>query len=84
MKLAGLSVDVDSVASHLEGYGFERPPDDGMAYETALPRALDLFDELGARATFFLIAEEAEAHPETVREIVRRDAVDRASRGCVR
>ena len=72
MKLAGLSVDVDSVASHLEGYGFERPPDDGMAYETALPRALDLFDELGARATFFLIAEEAEAHPETVREIVRR------------
>ena len=72
MKLAGLSVDVDSVASHLEGYGFERPPDDGSAYQTAVPRALDLFDILGARATFFLIAAEAEAHTETVREIIQR------------
>ena len=71
MKLAGLSVDVDSVASHLEGYGFERPADDGSAYRIAVPRALDLFDRLGARGTFFLIAAEAEAHPEIVQEIIR-------------
>lgn len=72
MKLAGLSVDVDSVASHLEGYGFERPPDDGAAYRVAIPRALDLFERTGARATFFLIAAEAETYADTVREIVRR------------
>jgi len=72
VRLAGLSVDVDSVASHLEGYGFERPPDDGSAYQTAIPRALELFDRLGARATFFLVVAEAEAHTETVQEIIRR------------
>lgn len=72
MKLAGLSVDVDSVASHLEGYGFERPPDDGAAYRIAIPRALELFEKVGARATFFLIASEAEANAEAVREISSR------------
>jgi hypothetical protein len=72
MSLAGLSVDVDSVACHLEGYGFERPGDPGEAYDLAVPRALDLFDRLGTRATFFLIAQEAERRPAVVRDIVRR------------
>jgi hypothetical protein len=72
MTWAGLSVDVDSVASHLEGYGFERPRDPGEAYDLAVPRALDLFDRIGARATFFLIAREAERWPDVVRDIVRR------------
>lgn len=72
MKLAGLSVDVDSVASHLEGYGFPRPPDDGAAYRLALPRALDLFERYGARATFFVIGAEAARHADVVRELVRR------------
>lgn len=72
MKLSGLSVDVDSVASHLEGYGFERGADDGAAYRIAIPRALQIFESFGARATFFLIAEEAAAHPARVREIVAR------------
>jgi hypothetical protein len=72
MKLAGLSIDVDSVTSHLEGYGFERPPDDGTAYRLAIPRALDALSRGNARATFFLIAEEAKRHPDSVAEIVRR------------
>ena len=72
MKLAGLSVDVDSVASHLEGYGFERPEDDGLALRTGVRRALKLFEQVGARATFFLIAGEAEGQPEVVDEIVRQ------------
>lgn len=72
MKIAGLSVDVDSVASHLEGYGFDRPPDDGTALRVAVPRALELFERLGARATFFMIGREAETYPDTVREIAER------------
>lgn len=72
MRLVGLSVDVDSVASHLEGYGFDRPADDGAAYRVAIPRALDIFEGLNTTATFFLIAEEARAHPDCVRDIVRR------------
>lgn len=70
MGPAGLSVDMDSVASHLEGYGFPRLPDDGVAYTVALPRILELLEQAGARATFFLIGEEARNHPEAVRRIV--------------
>ena len=70
IHLAGLSLDMDSVASHLEGYGFPRPPDDGVAYTVALPRILELLARTDARATFFLIAEEARGHPEAVRRIV--------------
>ncbi|MGH7550535.1 MAG: polysaccharide deacetylase family protein [Gemmatimonadota bacterium] len=66
----GLSIDVDSVASHLEGYGHRRPPDDGSAYLKAVPRALETLARGAARATFFLIAEEARRHPETVDRIV--------------
>lgn len=36
------------------------------------PAILDLLDEHGAKATFFLIGEKAERHPDLVREIVRR------------
>jgi peptidoglycan/xylan/chitin deacetylase (PgdA/CDA1 family) len=70
MRPAGLSVDIDSVASHLEGYGFRRPPDDGVAYTVALPRILELLSRTGSRATFFLIAEEARSQSEAVRRIV--------------
>lgn len=75
MKLAGLSIDVDSVASHLEGYGFERSSGDepgNAAYRLAIPRALDLFERLSARATFFLIGREAREHSQVVGEIARR------------
>lgn len=70
MRLVGLSIDVDSVASHLEGYGFERPTDDGVAYRVAVPRIMNILDSLEARATFFLIANEARHHPDVVRRIV--------------
>lgn len=36
------------------------------------PRLLDLLDQHGAKATFFVVGERAERHPELVREIVRR------------
>jgi hypothetical protein len=72
MRYVGLSIDVDSVASHLEGYGFERPTDDGAAYLAAVPRIMNILDSFEARATFFLIAEEARHHPGVVRRIVAR------------
>jgi peptidoglycan/xylan/chitin deacetylase (PgdA/CDA1 family) len=36
------------------------------------PQVLDLLDARGARATFFCVAQAARAHPDVVREIVRR------------
>jgi len=44
--------------------------DDGP--DSMTPRYLDLLDELGVLATFFLIGERAEQHPELVREYLRR------------
>lgn len=45
--------------------------DDGPDPEVT-PRVLDLLDRHGAKASFFCIARKAAAHPELVREIVRR------------
>jgi hypothetical protein len=70
MKPAGLSFDVDSVVSHLEGYGYDRPPDDGAAYTVAIPRILEILARTGARATFFLIADEARRHPDAVTRLI--------------
>jgi peptidoglycan-N-acetylglucosamine deacetylase len=44
--------------------------DDGPSAQT-LPM-LDLLDRHGAKATFFVVGERAAAHPELIREIVRR------------
>jgi hypothetical protein len=68
--MTGISVDLDSVAAHLRGYGLSVADDDGANYRLALPRALQLFEAMGARATFFLVAAEAASFPETVRAIV--------------
>ena len=45
--------------------------DDGPAPEST-PTTLDLLDQLGMPATFFVLGSQAAAHPELVREIVRR------------
>ncbi len=70
MRRAGISFDIDSVASHLAGYGFDRVPEDGAACRIAVPRILDSLRRHGARGTFFLVAGEARHHPEIVARIV--------------
>ncbi len=45
--------------------------DDGPDPEST-KRTLDALDAAGAKATFFVIGKKAEAHPETVREILER------------
>jgi peptidoglycan/xylan/chitin deacetylase (PgdA/CDA1 family) len=51
--------------------GFALTFDDGPD-PVSTPRVLDALDAAGAKATFFLIARKAEAHPDVVREILRR------------
>lgn len=64
-----VSVDVDSVATHLVRYGVPDCPDAHSAYDIAIPRALELFSNSNVRATFFLVAGEAQQKPEIVRAI---------------
>ncbi|HUY63041.1 MAG TPA: polysaccharide deacetylase family protein [Acidimicrobiales bacterium] len=45
--------------------------DDGPSPDTT-PRTLDLLDDLGMRATFFVLGSQAEYHPELVAELRRR------------
>ena len=58
-----VSVDLDDVACYHEVHGLGEPPADrrGAILERALPRFLALFDQLGVRATFFVIGRDLEA-----------------------
>lgn len=69
-RLAGLSVDVDSIRSHLRGYGIGDCTDRQSQYQRAIPRALEMFAKYRVTATFFLIAEEAAQFPDVVKSIV--------------
>jgi peptidoglycan/xylan/chitin deacetylase (PgdA/CDA1 family) len=67
-----LRMFTDAVTRGPEGArGFALTFDDGPDPATT-PRVLDALDAANARATFFVIARKAEAHPEVVREIARR------------
>jgi peptidoglycan/xylan/chitin deacetylase (PgdA/CDA1 family) len=68
---AFVSMDVDPVDTHLAGYGIAAPPCD-VVYRAAVPRALDLLDRLGIRATFFVVARDAAAHAALWRDARRR------------
>lgn len=68
----GLGMFVDVVRRGPEGArGVALTFDDGPSPEHT-PKILDMLDEAGAKATFFVIGRKAEAHPEILREIVAR------------
>ena len=50
MSYAVFSCDLDTVDRHLQGYGFDDLPACDVIYRTAVPRLLELLDQLlGAR-----------------------------------
>lgn len=59
------------VGTHCDGAGVWLTIDDGPDPGTT-PRLLELLDKHGAKATFFVIGEKVERHPELTREIVAR------------
>jgi peptidoglycan/xylan/chitin deacetylase (PgdA/CDA1 family) len=68
----GLRMFTDAVTRGPKGVrGIALTFDDGPDPQTT-PRVLDALDAAGAKATFFVIGRKAEAHPEIVREILRR------------
>jgi len=68
---AHISVDLDTVDTLLAGYGIQRPPCD-LIYRLSVPRLLDLLDRLQLKATLFVIARDAEAEADLLRDAARR------------
>lgn len=67
-----VSVDLDSLRHHSHGHGITlaaSPANPVMAL--GVPRFLDLFERLGIRATFFVVAEDAAANAGELRRAVR-------------
>jgi hypothetical protein len=70
VSYAVLSCDLDPVDRHLQGYGFEDLPPCDLIYRTAVPRLLELLDELGVPAVLFTIARDAEGQRDLLRQAV--------------
>jgi len=70
MSYAVLSCDLDPVDRHLQGYGFEDLPPCDLIYRTAVPRLLELLDELRVPAVLFAIGRDAEAQRDVLRHAV--------------
>jgi hypothetical protein len=70
MSYAVFSCDLDTVDRHLQGYGFEDVPPCDLIYRTAVPRLLELLDELRLPAVLFAIGRDAEAQRDVLRRAV--------------
>lgn len=62
-RLAAISVDLDEIDCYCAIHGLPTPPDPDALhaiYDRAVPRFLELFDDLGIAATFFVIGRNLE------------------------
>jgi hypothetical protein len=67
---AVFSCDLDPVDRHLQGYGFDDLPPCDLIYRTAVPRVLELLDELGVPGVLFVVARDADAQRSLLRRAV--------------
>ena len=68
--LANVSIDLDGLACYHTIHGLKVAADPTAIYRVALPRFLELFSELGIRATLFVITSDTE-HPDIVAALRR-------------
>jgi peptidoglycan-N-acetylglucosamine deacetylase len=72
LKLANISVDFESIYHYSETLGLNHPDRD-RDYDRIVDRFLDLFDETGVRATFFMVGDDVRSKklaPEVLRRMV--------------
>lgn len=71
--LGTIQVDVDDLWVYYESIGLRTPADTpALIYEQGIPRLLDLFDDYGIRATFFVVGRDLPAQRAAVQEMTRR------------
>jgi len=68
--LATVSVDVDPVDVHLEGYGHRRVAPDRLVWRAAVPRIVEVCARVGLRATFFVVGRDAAPEAAALRDLV--------------
>ena len=66
---AVFSCDLDTVDRHLQGYGIEDLPPCDVIYRKAVPRLLELFEQLDIHGVFFTIARDADDQSDLLRRI---------------
>ena len=61
MRYGALTIDVDTLNCYYNTYGIEEQENnrEDVIFTKALPRFLDLFEELGIKATFFVVGKDA-------------------------
>ena len=69
-QFAVFSCDLDTVDRHLQGYGIDDLPACDRIYRTAVPRLLELLDELRVPGVFFFIARDAEREAPLLRQMI--------------
>ena len=75
-KICSISIDMDPVWHYLNARGYNTMASTNLnaVYDNALPRFLELFDQYGIKATFFIVGKDA-IKPENkllIRKIVKR------------
>lgn len=75
-RAAAVNVDVDSLYLYYQLHDLDPDAATNAVWERGIPRFLDLFDEVGVKATFFVVAADLERW-ETAREV----AADAVARG---
>lgn len=63
-RCAAVNVDVDSLYLYYGLHDVHGDTASNAVWERGIPRFLDLFDELGIRATFFVVAQDLERWPQ--------------------
>lgn len=69
---AVIACDLDPIDCHLAGYGITDAEPCDVIYRRAVPRLLDLLDELGLQAVFFVVARDADGQRELLRQMNAR------------
>jgi peptidoglycan/xylan/chitin deacetylase (PgdA/CDA1 family) len=70
VSCAVISCDLDTVDRHLQGYGIDGLPPCDIVYRKAVPRLLQLFEELHVPGVLFTIARDAESERGLLRDAV--------------
>jgi hypothetical protein len=62
-RRAAINVDIDALHLYYRIHGLPAPAAEDAVWDRGVPRFAELFDALGVKATFFVVARDLETHP---------------------